>query len=560
MRCGGKSATIVGTGGDDVLRGTERRDVIWAGAGDDVVHGMDGADIICGGPGDDELYGNSGLDRIHGGLGDDLIVGELGSDVLMGGPGTDTIHGGRGNDTVDGGAGDDLVRGGPGDGDVLDGFLGIDVVNGGPGDGDVVRGSYGWDIMDGGPGRGDVASFATAVRSDRKGGGVWASLTTGRAYGDGRDKLRRFDSLEGSAFDDVLIGDRRANRLHGGPGDDLLRGGRGADQLYGDLGSDRCRGAVPGRRSSCGRERGARAPVHVYGSSGLLPAGAGVAIVAGRRSNDLTVALDPGSGELAITAKRGIAVHGECTRPGTELNEAVCRLGFAPRWLSVDLGPGDDRFRVEGSLVGIGGVRVAAGPGDDVLRGGPEESLLEGGPGADRLYGGAGSDALVAGRHDGPDLLDGGPDGNLLAAGPPCSGGRVIGGSGSDNVSFAELPIQPGVLVASLARGFAYVRGVRNCRPVRISRSVENLEGSFGPDVLIGDRRANNLLGQPGEDRFYGGGGDGVIDARDGGRDGLIQCGSRGRPDGLALIDRGDPTPRGCARVRVGEPIPGLPK
>jgi len=223
-------------------------------------------------------------------------------------------------------------------------------------------------------------------------------------------------------------------------------------------------------------------------------------------------------------------------------------------------GRGDDRFRVIGSLRGVGEVRVAGGPGDDVLRGGGEDSLLEGGLGADRLYGGAGSDALIAGRAGGPNFLHGGPGGSLLAAGPPCAGGRIVGGSGSDNVSFAELPIQPGVLVASLRRGIAYVEGVRDCNPVRIARSVENLEGSFGPDVLVGDRRANNILGQPGADRIYGGGGDDFIDARDGGRDAQIQCGARGSGRGLAMIDRGDPAPRNCGRVQVGKPIPGLPK
>ena len=45
------------------------------------------------------------------------------------------------------------------------------------------------------------------------------------------------------------------------------------------------------------------------------------------------------------------------------------------------------------------------------------------------------------------------------------------------------------------------------------------MEGSFDWDVLIGDGRANSMLGQPGEDVFFGNGGDDVIDARDGVRD-----------------------------------------
>ena len=47
------------------------------------------------------------------------------------------------------------------------------------------------------------------------------------------------------------------------------------------------------------------------------------------------------------------------------------------------------------------------------------------------------------------------------------------------------------------------------------------MEGSFDNDVLIGDGRANSMLGQPGDDRFYGNGGEDMIDARDGVRDEL---------------------------------------
>jgi Ca2+-binding RTX toxin-like protein len=512
-RCGGQLATIIGTDGDDVLHGTPERDVIWGGRGDDVIHGAGGNDVICGGPGDDVIYGERGNDRIFGGPGEDRLYGGHGDDRILGGGGGDFIHGG----------------------------LGIDILDGGPGD-DTVDGGYGWDVLDGGPGD-DTVSFASAARSNHEGGGVRVSLRTGRATGDGRDRLRRFENVVGSAFDDVLIG-KRHSRLHGGPGD------------------DRCRGVPPARRSSCGRQRGPRAPVHVHFDTGLPDLrAAGIVVSAGGGDDDISLAFDARAALLSITAKSGIAIHDGCRRPGSALNEAVCPLGEAPRWVTVDLGPGDDRFRVLGSLRGVGEVRVAGGPGDDVLRGGGEDSLLEGGLGADRLYGGAGSDALVAGRAGGPNFLHGGPDGNLLASGPPCAGGRIVGGSGSDNVSFAELPIQPGVLVASLRRGIAYVEGVRGCRPVRISGSVENLEGSFGPDILVGDRRANNILGQPGADRIYGGGGgDDFIDARDGGRDAHIQCGARGSGRGLAMIDHGDPAPRNCGRVQVGKPIPGLPK
>lgn len=510
-RCQGKVATIVGSAGNDVLVGTDRRDVIWAGAGDDAVEAGLGSDVICAGPGDDAVAGGRGNDEIRGGAGDDRLFGGHGDDQIHGESGDDFIHGGLGIDVLEGGAGDDTVDGG-----------------------------YGWDVLDGGHGD-DTVSFASSVRSYFPGGGVRVNLGAGRANGDGRDRLRRFQNVVGSAFDDELIGGRRSHRLFGGPGD------------------DRCRGPAAARRS-CGRERRSRAPVEVFfHSAGLSPAAAGIVVAAGRRADGITLSFDSAAGLLLVSAGRGVAVHG-CGRPGASLDEALCEIGPRPRWVSVDLGRGDDRLQVSGSLRGAGDVRIAGGPGDDELRGGGEDSLLEGGAGADRIFGGSGSDALVAGRDGGGDLLVGGPGGNLLAAPPPCGGGRIVGGSGSDNVSFAELGIQRGVMVASLRAGSAYVRGVRNCRRVQIAADIENLEGSFGPDVLIGDSGPNNLLGQPGADRFHGGGGDDTIDARDGGRDFHIECGPAGAGGGFALVDRGDPAPRGCAGFELGEPIPGLPK
>lgn len=566
-RCAGRVATIVGTPEETVIRGTPHRDVIWVGPGDHLVLAGRGNDLVCAGPGEDVVHGGPGSDVIYGGAGRDTIYGEGGNDKVRGRGGSDVIYGGRGNDDlrggrgggnlIYGGPGDDELDGGGGDHNVLHGGLGIDVLHGGGGDHNILDGGYGWDVIDGGRGRDNTASFATMPRSNRKGHGVWASLRAGRAYGDGHDKLRRIESLEGSAFDDTLIGGRGANKLYGGPGADTLVGGGGRDQLDGGSGSDRCRGGSPGRRISCGRERTATATVRVYFEAGIDPSAAGVVIAGGSRNDDISVALDPATATLGITATRGIAVEAPCTHPGRSPTTAACPLGTLPRWLTVDLGGGNDRFRVIGSLVGLGEVRVDGGPGDDVLRGGPEEDLLEAGTGADRLYGGGGDDALVGGT-GGPDLIAGGPGGDLLAAGSVCDGGALVGGPGRNDASFAEMGVQPAVLVASLAAGRAYLRGVRGCHPLRISGAID-LEGSMGPDILIGDHRPNHIIGQGGVDEIFGRGGGDTIDARDGVADELIQCGSKGHPSGTALIDRIDPPPRYCATTEFGKPIPGFP-
>jgi Ca2+-binding RTX toxin-like protein len=537
-RCHGRLAKIVGTEEDDVLHGTPERDVIWGG---------DGADTI---------------------------LGSLGNDLLCGGTGADLIHGGRGNDVADGGAGDDdrvigdlgddHLFGGPGDVDEVAGSLGIDTLSGGAGDFDLVHGDYGYDRMDGGGGQGDIASFATDVGAGRS-GGVKISLARHRARGDGHDRLFRFEGIEGSAFDDILVGSRQADTIDGGAGDDTIRGGGGRDELIGGQGSDGCQGAK-GRTVSCGKQRAPKASAFVE-LDPTLGGGGGLEIVGGSGPDDFTVSFDEGSSTFGVSAAKGIAIGHGCVRSSP--TEVSCAADGQARWLMADLGPGEDSLQVEGSLAGAQNVRIAGGLGDDTIRGGDEDDLIEAGFGSDRLYGGAGADGLI-GSVPGPTFLFGGPDGDLLAAGGGCAGGAIVGGEGRDDASFAETQAHPGLLYVSFPQHKAWIDVVRGCHPVHLSPTNEDMEGSFDYDVLIGDGRANAILGQPGVDRFYGGGGDDVIDARDGVHDEAIQCGrgkmrKRGKsitvvgtPSGRALTDPFDPSPVLCALSKHGHPVKGL--
>lgn len=116
VTCIGRTPTIVGTSGPDVLTGTPGSDVIVGLGGDDVIFGGGGADFICGGP---------GRDRIDGGAGPDVLSGDGGGDVLLGGKGRDRLLGGRGRDRMIGGGGDDRLSGGV-DPDRASGGFGID--------------------------------------------------------------------------------------------------------------------------------------------------------------------------------------------------------------------------------------------------------------------------------------------------------------------------------------------------------------------------------------------------------------------------------------------------
>ncbi|MFA9407670.1 MAG: calcium-binding protein [Candidatus Dadabacteria bacterium] len=161
---------IIGTPGDDVLRGTMGADHIMGFGGDDEIDGRGGDDIIEGGPGDDNLDGN---------MGDDKIIGGEGNDLIMGGKGHDDIDAGEGDDFVKGGAGNDYISGGDGS-DVLIGQRGNDEIDGNAGD-DMIEGNQGADDIDGGSG------------------------------------------------DDSILGGAGGDEIDGGSGDDMIEGGGGPD-------------------------------------------------------------------------------------------------------------------------------------------------------------------------------------------------------------------------------------------------------------------------------------------------------------------------------------------
>jgi Ca2+-binding RTX toxin-like protein len=89
----GKTNSISGLGGDDVLLGMNSGDILSGGSGNDQLDG--------GGSGD-FLYGDAGQDTLKGGAGQDYLQGDGGKDVLMGGAGSDefAIQKGKGRDII----------------------------------------------------------------------------------------------------------------------------------------------------------------------------------------------------------------------------------------------------------------------------------------------------------------------------------------------------------------------------------------------------------------------------------------------------------------------------
>lgn len=77
------AATVIGTGGADVLRGSPRADNLYGKAGNDRLLGLGGADLLDGGRGRDVLEGGAGRDR--------LLARDGARDTIRCGPGRDTV-------------------------------------------------------------------------------------------------------------------------------------------------------------------------------------------------------------------------------------------------------------------------------------------------------------------------------------------------------------------------------------------------------------------------------------------------------------------------------------
>ncbi|MFZ4805921.1 MAG: beta strand repeat-containing protein [Hyphomicrobiaceae bacterium] len=349
---------------------------------------ISGFEYATGSAFDNKITGvdSNALYYLYAGAGNDWLIGGKGQDVLRGDAGADTLDGGEGiydiasytaaaaSVTVDlnkqsggtkqtggeadgdvligmegvyGGAYADLLIGHTSQGSYLYGNAGNDTLQGGSGN-DYFHGGTGRDLIVGGAGSADAVTYgpsAGSVTVDLRLTG--AQVSGGEADGD---TLSGIETIFGSGYSDLLIGDGGDNLIwgshYGAPyyqagARDTIAGGLGNDTLYGTLGSDRV----------------------VYSDVGNATTGAGIVLTLGVAGAQTTVT-GAGGNDVISAFEEVEGSKGNDTITGNEL----------ANWL-------------------------AGGTGNDSLTGGAGNDTLLGGEGLNTLGGGDGDD-LIDGRAD----------------------------------------------------------------------------------------------------------------------------------------------------------------
>ena len=531
--------TIFGGNGNDTLNSGDGRDYLDGGSGNDILESGNDNDTLIGGDGNDYLSSSRGENLVYGGLGKDSLVGgsisfesdpqtpgaiELYKNIFV----RNSLFGEEGNDVFilsNINSTGELVRynikNGINDYAYIRDFkLGedkIQITN------DVSNYSlsriendvngvsvnetniyYLDDLIAKVNGNIELnsdyfifAQFDTADYSTAK-AAVFADLnlgtaTTTNAQGNTEeDTLIGIEQIDGSNYDDRLIGNAQGNTLVGNNGNDTLVGNAGADVLDGGEGIDLAEfftanaaivadlnlGTATTTNAQGSTEKDTLISIEqIFGSNfdDTLIGDAQSNVLVGGLGNDSLMGgegydqLDGGAGADTINGGEGID-RASYSRTNAAVT-ADLNLGIATTTNAQGNTEQDTLISIE---------QLFGGNFDDTLIGDVQENILVGSVGNDSLIGGEGNDNL---RGDtGADTLD--------------------GGKGIDHAAYWTA--NAGV-IADLNLGTATTTNAQGNTETDTLISIEQLFGSNFNDQLVGDDGSNALIGHDGDDVLLGG-------------------------------------------------------
>lgn len=176
--------------------------------------------------------------------------------------------------------------------------------------------------------------------------------------------------------------------------------------------------------------------------TGIITSGDQTVISTGDGDDEVTVFIDPNTGEQIVVVKNS---SGETVYRVPAGQELIVRGGGGndrigvPKGVDLDVtligGEGNDAIHGgdgDDSVYGLDGHDyVDAGAGSDRVSGGADRDYVDGQTGDDRLYGGEGNDSIYG--LDGNDVVVGENGNDFLEGG--AGNDRIIGGSGRDTLS-----------------------------------------------------------------------------------------------------------------------------
>ncbi|MBR0717279.1 VCBS domain-containing protein [Bradyrhizobium liaoningense] len=475
---GNSGVALNGDSGDNALSGGVGQDTLIGNDGNDSLFGLGGDDVLIGGNGQDFLSGGAGNDYLNGGAnpqgnGDMANYGDAPTGVVVnlgtglasdGYGGTDTLINIEG---VGGSTHDDVLIGSVADNEIFDGGMGNDVIDGGGKNG--ASGPFG-----------DFSNYAGATE------GVVVNLVAGTAVGGlsvGTDTLINIDSINGSAFDDVITGNANANLLRGFAGSDAIHGGDGNDQIEGGQLSNPSLGGND----------------FLYGDGGndVIYGGSGNDLISGGTGTD-TLTGNAGADTFVFAAHDGndrITDFSDAQGDKIDLTAVAGAIGSLADIQSHAQQVGADTVITfgGGDSLTLANVTLGSLVDSDFIFA-PQGITLTGDANANTLLGSANSDTLTG--LDGNDRLQGFGGNDLLD-----------GGLGLDRAVYSDAT---GAITANLAAGLVTGAGVGTDMLV----NVEFITGSDFADTFDATGFAGDagIAGtQVGFNEFEGCGGDDTI-------------------------------------------------
>ena len=540
-----------GSGGNDTIDGGSGFD--WAqyrSATTGVVVNLSATPIsVLGYPTVNSMTAADGLGGVDTLFNIEGITGSDYHDTLVGGAGNESISGRDGRDNLDGGAGIDMV-------------------------------SYNNDWDDNGDGLGVLVNLsAVEINSTRDSVTYRAAPGTALDGWGWTDSVLNFENVQGSIYDDLIVGSADANSLNGDKGGDTLQGGAGNDTLFGGVsGPDRftdyadysvATAAVVVNLGTGIASDGMGFTDTLFDIDGIIGSGFNDQLTGGSSSSSLTGLKQEfflgGAGNDTIDGGRGTTAPLDASN--NEFNQV--RYANATTGVIVNLATGanvgtaNDGLGGIDTLIGINAVRGSNFA--DTLTGGNAtfdfNEYYEGGGGNDSINGGSGTDwAQYRGSTAGVNAnlatgsaADGLGGTDTLVSIEAVSGSdyddTIIGSAGNDSLQGREgndvldggagtdqadyLPEYDsngdGFGVAVNLSG-AGISGTWNniaynvaggtaqdaWRGTDVLTAIENVRGSTYADVIVGDGGANNLQGHNGNDLLAGGLGNDTLDGGSG--------------------------------------------